>query len=460
MNPLVMGLLVAFVLAALVTGYLTFMVVREWVLSDNPIVTFIAPIIRRNTPDPFASSPLDKFTPLQDENGPASKSWDGSERVNLLLLGLDLRDWEDGNGPSHTDTMLLFTVDPETRTAAMLSIPRDIWVNIPGFDYGKINAAHFLGEAYDLPGGGPGLAIDTVENFLGIEINYYARVDFTAFVTFIDELGGVEVDVAEEMRVDPIGPNNTVYLQPGLNTLDGATALAYARNRDTIGDDIARAGRQQQVVMAIRDRILTLDMLPDLIKKSPALYMQLSSGIQTNLSLDEAVKLAWLAQQIPAENIQSATIGYDQFTPTITPDGLDILLPDIEAVRTLVDSLFTAAPPVGPAAEAAIGNPVDLMKEEAATVAVLNATYTPGLAARTMEYLRSLGVNVITAGNAQEASEFTSLIIYSGMPNSTQYLTLQLNIDPSRIYYRNDPNSQVDITILLGSDWANNNSMP
>jgi LCP family protein required for cell wall assembly len=459
MGPVTWVLLITFILAVLVTGYLTFMVVREWVLSESPIVTFMAPILQKNTPDPLANSPLDRFTPLQGENGPAAKPWKGSERVTMLLLGLDLRDWEDG-GPSHTDTMMLFTMDPETHTAAMLSIPRDTWVNIPGFDYGKINTAHFLGDAYDLPGGGPGLAVDTVENFLGIEINYYARVDFNAFITFIDELGGVEVDVPEEMRVDPIGPNNTVYLEPGLTLLDGATALAYARNRDLVGDDFNRAQRQQQVVMAIRDRILKLEMLPDLIKKSPTLYLQLSSGIQTNLSLDEAVKLTWLAKQIPTENIRSATLGWDQLTSTMTPDGLDILLPDIEAVRTLVDSLFTTAPPVGPAEVAELGNPVDLMKEEAATVAVLNATYTPGLAARTMEYLLSQGVNVVTAGNAQEASEFTSLIAYSGMPNSIQYLASQLNIDSSHIYFRNDPNSQVDITILLGADWANNNTIP
>jgi LCP family protein required for cell wall assembly len=130
-------------------------------------------------------------------------------------MGLDLRDWE-GGGPSRTDTMLLYTLDPVTHSAGMLSIPRDLWVNIPGFEYGKINTAYYLGEAYDTPGGGPGLAIETVEELLGIPINYYGEVDFDAFVRLVDEIGGIEINVPEEISVDPLGPHNTVTLDPAL----------------------------------------------------------------------------------------------------------------------------------------------------------------------------------------------------------------------------------------------------
>ena len=86
-------------------------------------------------------------------------------------------------------------MDAATNTAGILSLPRDLWVNIPGYGYGKINTAYYLGDAYDEPGGGPGLAIATVEDFLGVPINYYAQIDFSAFERFIDEIGGIEIEV-------------------------------------------------------------------------------------------------------------------------------------------------------------------------------------------------------------------------------------------------------------------------
>jgi LCP family protein required for cell wall assembly len=228
-------------------------------------------------------------------------------------MGLDLRDYE-GEGPSRTDTMMLVTMDPVSRTAGMLSIPRDLWVNIPGFDYGKINTAYYLGEMYDLPGGGPGLAVQTVEELSGVDINYYAQVDFSAFENFISEIGGVKVDVPYEITVDPIGPHNTVTLQPGLQTLDGPTALAYARNRETFGSDFDRADRQQQVVMAIFDQITSLGTLPKLIANSPIIYSNLKNGIHTNLNLKDTISLAWTVAQIPRENIKRGLIGPNEVT--------------------------------------------------------------------------------------------------------------------------------------------------
>jgi len=100
--------------------------------------------------------------------------WDGGSRINVLFIGLDYRDWLAGEGPPRSDTMILFTIDPITKSAGMLSIPRDLWVNIPGFNYGPINTAYALGEANKLPGGGPGLAMKTVSQFIGVPLQYYA----------------------------------------------------------------------------------------------------------------------------------------------------------------------------------------------------------------------------------------------------------------------------------------------
>ncbi|MCF6278130.1 MAG: LCP family protein [Anaerolineales bacterium] len=129
--------------------------------------------------------------PTPEVVAPASdlpEAWDGASRVTILFLGLDQRDTDAEVDAPRSDTMILFTMDPVSKTAGMLSIPRDMWVNIPGgFDYGKINTAYALGEAYKLPGGGPALAVQTVEKFLGVPIQYYAQVDFHAFEESIDD---------------------------------------------------------------------------------------------------------------------------------------------------------------------------------------------------------------------------------------------------------------------------------
>lgn len=304
------------------------------------------------------------------------------------------------------------------------------------------------------------MAIRTVENLLGVPINYYAQIDFAAFVAFVDQIGGVEVDVPEEIVVDPIGPHNTVTLQSGSQMLDGATALAYARSRDTAGGDFDRALRQQQVVLAVRNRVLNLRLLPTLIEKAPLLYNELSSGVHTNMSLEEMIRLAWLAQQIPAENIKRAAINYDQVTPSMSAEGMDILLPDTEKIRQLRDEIFTETGPVSPSETVVASDPRESMAAESARVSVLNATFTTGLAAETGDYLIGQGISVANTGNASEAAALTAIIDYSGKPYTLQYLVDLLHVEPSRIYHRYDPNSEVDIAILLGDDWANDNPMP
>lgn len=132
-------------------------------------------------------------------------AWDGASRINILFIGLDYRDWIQTEGPPRSDTMILFTIDPITKTAGMLSIPRDMWVNIPGFGYSRINTAYSSGEANQLPGGGPGLAMKTVEQFIGVPVNYYAQVDFGTFAYFIDYLGGIEVYVDQNLTLDLVG---------------------------------------------------------------------------------------------------------------------------------------------------------------------------------------------------------------------------------------------------------------
>ncbi len=240
----------------------------------------------------------------------ALPSWDGNSRVTLLFIGLDQRDWEVGAGAPRSDTMILFTIDPVSKTAGMLSIPRDIWINIPGFWYSRINTAYALGEASKLPGGGPGLAIKTVEQFIGVPIQYYAQVDFKAFEEAIDAMGGLYLCPDEKITIDPIGPKPPVKMGPECRKYWGYEVLGYARNRHTEGGDIDRANRQQKVIMALIDQVFSPQNFPTMVSKAPDIYAEAESGLRTNLSFDDALKLGVLLSQIPKENIKRGVIDY------------------------------------------------------------------------------------------------------------------------------------------------------
>ncbi len=439
-----------FLVLAIITGVVLFQVARDmfrtWTITPLDGIPVDSGGIKTGD-----GTPVPADIALQPVEGPTAEAWDGTSRITVLIMGLDYRDWEAGETP-RTDTMMLFTLDPLSRTAGMLSVPRDMWVNIPGFDYGKINTAYFLGEANKMPGGGPGLAVETVKQFLGVPINYYAQVDFMAFVKFIDEIGGVLIDVDQEMIIDPVGPSPKVNLTPGQYTLNGELALAYARQRHTDGGDFDRAKRQQQVVMAIRNRILQYDQMPKLVAKAPKLYNDLSAGIRTNMTLNDIIKLAWLAQQIPPEDIKSVVIGTDAVEFGKSPDGLDILKPIPDKVRLVRDQVFTTGGPVGPAAVAQ--DPKELMTQEAARISIQNGTYTAGLAGVTAEFLRNEGINVVDENNADQNYDVTTIFIYNGKPYTVQYLISKMQLQNPRIYNRYDPNAPYDIAIALGNDWA------
>ncbi len=464
-DRLTIGLLFAFIALAMITGVVAFIVLRNVVaswtmtqLTGDPVVAATNPPSNSGSSDPSVTA-TPPTGPLQVESGPAAQPWDGVSRVNILVMGLDYADTVERKIP-RTDTMILFTLDPLSKTAGMLSIPRDLWVNIPDFDYGKINTAFFLGESFKMPGGGPGQAMRTVEQFLGVPINYYAQIDFDAFVEFIDILGGVEIDVPEKIGVDPRGPDTPLTkLYPGKHVLDGEMALAYARMRYTTNGDFDRGKRQMQVIRATRDKIINLNMLPTLISKAPQLYSQLSMGIHTNLTLQQAIQLALLVQQVPSDSIHQEVIGPQDATNGTSPDGLDILKPIMDKIRIKRDAIFTTGGPVGPAA-ISNSNPEDLMKAESAKISIQNATLTEGLAGRTSDFLKSKGMNIVDQSNAQ-LSSYTKIIIYSGKPYTLSYLAKLMNVPSAHIYNRvTADNPPADIVIVVGDDWAKSNPMP
>ena len=381
-------------------------------------------------------------------------TWDGASRVNILFMGLDYRDYLANEGPPRTDTMILFTIDPLSKTAGILPIPRDMWVNVPGYGYNRINMAYPIGEGNKLPGGGPGLAMKTVEQFIGVPIQYYGWIDFHAFEVTIDKIGGLYICIPEKIHIDPIGDKKPTTLQPGCQTLHGYEVLAYARNRYTANGDVDRAARQQRVIYALRNQIFSPLNFPTMIVQGPAIFNVVSSGVHTNLSMDDMLKLAVLLREIPDSNIKHGIIDTTMTVMDNTVlDGqaASVLKPIPDKIRVLRDDIFTSN---GPSSPLATGDPVTLMKQDQARVRVLNGSVSADLSQRTANYLIAQGMNVTEIGAAQRGYDQTTVIIYSPKLYALRFILAAFGITANnQIVFAPDLNAPVDLEIRLGNDW-------
>jgi LCP family protein required for cell wall assembly len=455
-------LIIGLTLLLAITGFVIMRgLIVSWTFTDLPGIALVDNGDSGNGSESTAETTPEAVVPPSE----LPPVWDGASRVNILVMGVDFGDWSaDRDGPSRTDSMILLTLDPITKEAGMLSIPRDLWVNIPGFEHGRINTAHALGESYKLPGGGPALAAKTVEEFLGVPVQYYAVISFDAFTRMVDELGCINIWAFEDLAIDPVGKGNTIYLTKDKGyCMDGDTLLAYARSRKSQGGDVDRAIRTQQAILALKDAVLDPANFTTLLSKAPALYQKLASGINTNLSFDDAMKLVMLVRDISTENIKSNVIDYSMSTlaSVMSSDGkpMSILVPVPDKIRELRDQMFAESGSIKPFAQ---GDPVQLAIKEGASLEVLNGTYTAGLAGITGDYFKSLGMNVAVVGNPEQIGYPRTVIIdHSGKPYMTRFLMdLFKTTAASQFQIKFDPASQADVTVILGDDWAFNNPMP
>lgn len=373
--------------------------------------------------------------------------WSKNEPVNILLLGLDYRPGEED---SRADTQIIVHIDPAAKTAAMVAIPRDLWVPIPGFGEARINAAFQKGESdKTVPGGGPGLAMATIEDNFGIPIQYYAQVNFTGFEQIIDTLGGITLDVPRPLVDNEFPFNNygvtRIYIPAGLQHMDGRTALAYARSRHA-DSDLGRNSRQQQVLLALRQQGLNLNLLTRL----DALSGQLSDAVKTNLSLTQVGSLAKLSQEIDRESIQTVQITADMAAETILLSGADVLLPQWNLIRPAIANAF-ADPKLA---------------KEGARISVQNGTWTGGIGKKVRDALVEKGFYVPDLRSAANQGEYpvTTIIDYTGgkMPVTIEALTRELGVSPSAVKkgkpaeapIANTDNKPVDISVIAGDDKA------
>ena len=372
--------------------------------------------------------------------------WNGKERVNILVLGVDQRPGE--SGPWRTDTMMVLSVDPESKSAGILSIPRDLWVEIPGYDSDRINTAYVYGDLNKVPGGGPALAKKTVQYNLGEPIHYYLRVNFAAFQQVTDLIGGVDIYVEHEID-DPLYPDMNYGYDPlripaGWQHMDGTLALKYARTRHG-SSDFERMHRQQQVVLAVRDKVMNLGLLPKLLPRARDLAKTLGNSIQTDLALDQLLRLVQLGSEIDRASIRTASIDETMTSSWTTPQGAMVLVPDRAKMAVLHNWIFSA--PV------ALGDEAAQLAAEAARIVVLNGTRTNGRAGQAAEKLKAQNLSVSSVGSADRVYAQSLVLVYTGKLASARAAARVLGLPESAVVTGADPGGDTDIKVIIGADW-------
>jgi LCP family protein required for cell wall assembly len=258
-------------------------------------------------------------------------------RTNVLILGLDRRP-EQGN-VVRSDTMILLSVYPKGPGAALLSIPRDLYVDIPGYGTDRINTAHFWGEL-ERQGGGPALAMRTLSQDFGIPVHHYLRIDFDGFRAVVDAVGGIDV-VVEEPIVDheyPTDDYGTIRIEipSGPQHMDGETALRYARSRHG-SSDFDRAQRQQQILIALARRLIR----PETWSRFPLLYRAVVDNVDTDLSSADLLLLFTVLRRVGPDGIEHQVIDQEMTQSWTTPSGGAVLLPRWEFIHPMVEELLT-----------------------------------------------------------------------------------------------------------------------
>jgi LCP family protein required for cell wall assembly len=259
--------------------------------------------------------------------------------MNILLIGID--GFSNNYGRSaRADTLVLVGVNFAEKSARMLSVPRDLWVQLPGLPQvpeGRINTAYHYGQLYQAPGGGPGELTAVFANTFGLRVDRYVVVSFAAFEQGIDAIGGIDLNIPEPIHDShyPLRDGSgtiAIDFPAGQVHLDGSNALIYARIRHD-SSDFRRMRRQQQVLFAVRNRLLSPQTLPHL----PALAQVLMGAAHTNLSLEDLALLGCLGVQIGSDAIQTWVIDSSMTQDTRLADGAQVLTPNMEAIVPVLE---------------------------------------------------------------------------------------------------------------------------
>jgi LCP family protein required for cell wall assembly len=400
--------------------------------------------------------PIVRSLPGVDAGSDQDQAESIEERINILLLGLDQRLDDPGNEPYRTDSVVIFTIDPYSKTAGAFSIPRDTLVEIPDGDGGvftqtRINEAYEMGEYTSLrgyPGGGPQLAIDTIDHNFGIPIDYYVVLNWQNFKDIIEELGGIDVTIPEYAYdaaysdCSFCGEYYPVEFEPGVEHMDGQRALAYARIRKS-DNDFKRIERQQIVMRAVATKALSLNFLE--VDKAKSLYDKYRQSVRTNIPLIKVPGLALLGKQVGVENLRMVSAAPATYPCNCGPAA--VLSWDPDVFEELKAQVFSDS----------------FLSEEYARVEILNGTVVPDLAGDFANFLRVKGV----ASEQIQIDEYADGLLYDTTfvidVNGTADYTAEkvaewLNLPAGGVIPGTDPRAEpflgttAEVVIVLGAD--------
>ena len=356
----------------------------------------------------------------------APPAWTGSDRLNVLVLGIDTRDSDPAT--RNTDTMLVISIDPLNRTASMLSIPRDVYIDKPGTFQGKVNGAFAFG--------GPQLVRRLVDDLLGVPIHTYVLVNFDAFNKIIDGVGGVVVDAKRPVR-DENYPTadfgiERINILTGPQLMHGDVALKYARSRhDT--NDYSRARRQQEVIGALRARLSQ----PDALRTLPTLVDTVGTTIETDFDPANVLPLARTGTGIDAGAIESEVLypcggDYPHCELMATSDNGFFLMPNRAKVRGFAAQLFYDPK----------------IRQEGAKVEIISTGAGTSVAKDVADRLalRAYGITTVTNGSTAK-----SAIVLRN--SSKRYTAEQLRLVLGNIPIETADGAGADITVRVGSDF-------
>lgn len=314
--------------------------------SITPMPTFTPTSVPQGAPGLAAPVPMtDTLTGQLVTPVPTLEIPSGT--TNILLLGTDSDPDGTTSATHRTDSIIIVSVNTTNQTASMVSIPRDLYVSIPGWQSSRINTAVSRGEAANYPGGGIRLLRDTILYNFGIPIHYYARVNFEGFQDIVDAVGGVEVPVSCQLRdwrlkepgLDVFDEDNweMFTLSPGIYDMDGDTALWYVRSRRTTSD-FDRGRRQQQVLRGLLNKGVDVN----LIGQIPTLWGAYQDTIETDMDMGRILQLASVATAVRANGIQHLYLTGGELQPYVIPEtGAQVQLLDQEKARETFARLYT-----------------------------------------------------------------------------------------------------------------------
>lgn len=385
---------------------------------------------------------------------------EGDGRINILLLGI--------GGPGHqggdlTDTMLIMSIDPINKNAALLSLPRDLWVKIPGDGYQKINAAYTYGKQAsrskkekDKINAGLTSLDKTLSPIIGIPIHYHSLVDFDAFKQGVDAVGGVTFNVPETLYDPTIAwenRGNPYIAKKGVQTMNGKQALLYARSRET-SSDFARGQRQRQLILALKDKMFSVGTLSNPVKASSVLD-SFGNNVYTDFSVNDIMRLQQIFGKIPSNSIGSLdlTTPPHSFVTTANLNGLSIVRPragltDYSEIQNFLRNALKDS----------------FIAKENSQIAIYNSTNIVGLATASSNKLKSYGYNVTVVDNTPTASNpaVTTIVDYSkGKDKYTRhYLEQRFKVTAKTALNSSfgvTPPQGTTFVIILGKDAANSN---